>query len=470
MQSYAPLEKKELPDPPHWTKALGVGVVVMGLGIGTGELIMWPHLITKHGLTLLWLALVGISGQYFINREVARHEVATGEGFFTTSARVFAGTAFFWFVAAIILYVWPAWATAIGTTLVKLTGYGDYIFWARAVYVLLLLITFSGRIAYVLLERILLVTVPTFFILLLAISSMNLTWGLVAEGLRGVFSFGKIPDGVDMNVLLGAVVFAGAGGMLNLAVSLWYRDKQVGMGKYVGRITNPITGRVQAVAATGYTFDTSNPMLMRRWRGWMRYVTIDQGVIFLILGFTTLFLLSLNAYAVLVPMGIVPEGVQVAVVQANIFGEQWGSGGFYLFLVMAFLMLFSVMWTVIDALTRMLTDIIYTNARSGPYVRIFSIFDRVSAGGLYYSIVTLVCIVGIILSGYSQPLALLTISGVLSGISMAIYMPLLMFVNNRRLPEPLRPNIITNIFMFGFWMFYMYFAYVVIRNAILLII
>ncbi|MEW5805558.1 MAG: hypothetical protein AB1721_02450 [Patescibacteria group bacterium] len=56
-----------MPQPPAWNKALGVGIVVMGLALGTGELILWPHLIVKFGLGLLWLALLGITLQYFIN-------------------------------------------------------------------------------------------------------------------------------------------------------------------------------------------------------------------------------------------------------------------------------------------------------------------------------------------------------------------------------------------------------------------
>jgi hypothetical protein len=77
----------------------------MGLAIGTGELILWPHLITNHGLTLLWLALLGITAQFFINREVARHEVATGESFFTSAARAIRFSVFFWLFTAIILYI-----------------------------------------------------------------------------------------------------------------------------------------------------------------------------------------------------------------------------------------------------------------------------------------------------------------------------------------------------------------------------
>jgi hypothetical protein len=435
---------------------------MMGLAIGTGELILWPHLVTKHGLTLLWLALLGISAQYFINQEVARHALATGEGFFTTSSsttssRIFKWSAAFWLISVILLYIWPGWASSIGTTLKELFGFGTHLMWSWFTLVLVLVLTFSGKIAYNMLERSLKFTVPTFFILLVIISFFNLSFSDLRAGLAGVFSFGRIPEGVDINVLLGAVVFAGAGGMLNLAVSLWYRDKQNGMGQYIGRITNPITGKSEAVAATGYTFEPNEDNLSR-WKGWMKYLIIDQGLIFWLLGFITLFLLSVNAYAVLTPKGLVPEGLQVAVVQANIFGEKWGTFGYNLFLIMAALMLFSVMWTVIDALTRMVSDILYTNSHAGPFAERLSWLKNVSISRLYYTIIVLVVIVGAVLIPLRQPLTLLVISAVLSGLSMAIYTPFLIYINNTRLAKPLRPGWFTNIAMSLISIFFIYFA------------
>ena len=465
MNIYPALKKKTLPAPPHWSKAIGVGIVVMGLGIGTGELILWPHLITKHGLSLLWLALLGILFQFILNKEVARHEVATGEGFFTTSARVINWSVYFWLFSAIILYIWPGWASAIGTTLTELFGFGTHLAWSWATLALVLVLTFSGKVAYNLLEKTLKVTVPTFFILLLVISFSNLTGADIAAALKGVVSFGTIPPGVDMNVLLGAIVFAGAGGMLNLAVSLWYRDKQVGMGKYVGRITNPITGQEEATPATGFTFDTKVKKNMDHWRGWMRYVLVDQGLIFFTLGFITLFLLTVNAHAVLTPLGLVPEGLNIAVVQAEIFGQHWGAFGYKLFLAMAFLMLFSVMWTVIDALTRMVSDILYTNSRVRKKNPFFKPFKDLSMGKLYYGTITIVVIIGAILLPLEQPLTLLTISGVLSGVTMAIYTPLIMYLNNYKLPKALRPGMLTNIFLAAITYFFIYFSYRVIVEA-----
>ena len=70
MSHYEDREIRELPEPPSLRKFIGVGVVVTGLAIGTGELIMWPHLVTKYGLGIIWTALLGITFQYFINQEV----------------------------------------------------------------------------------------------------------------------------------------------------------------------------------------------------------------------------------------------------------------------------------------------------------------------------------------------------------------------------------------------------------------
>lgn len=466
MDTFPTLVKKELPEPPHWSKAIGVGVVVMGLAMGTGELILWPHLIVKHGFDLLWLALVGITCQFFLNREVARLSLATGEGFFTSSARVWHWFAPLWLVSAILLYIWPGWASAIGTVLLALFGFGSHFVWAWAALALVLLLTFSGHVAYRVLEHALKITVPTFFLILVAISFVNLSWADVFTALRGMTHVGQVPAGVDWQVLLGAIVFAGAGGMLNLCVGLWYRDKQLGMGAYAGRITNPITGRAEAVSSTGATFQTTAENVSR-WRGWMRYVTVDQGVIFWFLGFVTLFLLSVNARAVLTPRGIVPEGLQVAVAQAHIFGDRFGAVGYDLFLVMAFLMLFSVMWTVIDALSRIVSDIIYTNSRAGSLMKLFGAFKKFSVSQLYYGMVLAVVLVSAVLIPMKQPLALLVISGVLGGVSMAIYTPLLLYINNTRLPKEIRPGLLTNIALVLISAFFIFFSITVIRQQFL---
>lgn len=460
---YGERELRDLPEPPHWTKAIGVGIVVMGLAIGTGELIMWPHLVTKHGLGILWMALIGITFQLFINHEVARHALATGESFFTSSSRIFKWFAPLWLVSAVLLYVWPGWAAAIGTTLRELFGFGHYLWWAVMSLFLVVVLTFMGKAAYAVLEKSLKIIVPVFFILLVISSFLTLSLADFKAFVTDIIDVRSIPSDVNLAVLLGAIVFSGAGGLLNLCISLWYRDKSVGMGKYVGRITNPITGKTEAVSFKGYTFLPEGRNMVH-WRHWMRFMRVDQVLIFWLLGVVTLILLSVNAYAVLVPQGLVPEGLNVAVVQAHIFGENWGTFGFNLFLVMAFLMLFSVMWTVIDAFTRIVSDIIFVNARVGPFQKFLGRFKEVPLSHLYYGLILGIVLISALLLPFNQPLILLTISAVLGGVTMAIYVPVLVFINNFRLPRPLRPGIFVNMVMVAAAFFYLYFS---VRIALL---
>lgn len=453
MENFPILERKNLPPVVSWGKTLGVGFVIMGLVVGTGELIMWPHLVSKFGLGLLWAALLGISFQYFINQEVARHALATGESFFTSSTRVLKWLAPFWLFSVFILYIWPGWAGALGTALKEFFGFGNHFAWAWLSLALVLILTFSGRAAYLVLERSLKIIVPVFFILLSIVSFLNVKLYHLKEAFWGLFNFGWIPTGIDFNIFLAAIVFAGAGGLLNLCVSLWYRDKQAGMGRYVGRIVNPITGKPEAVSATGYTFELNEENL-KNWKQWIKLIKIDQGIIFWFFGLVTIILISLNAYAVLVPKGLVPEGLQVAVVQAYIFGEQWGVWGFKIFLLMTFLMLFSAMWAVIDAFTRIVSDILYVNSQSGPFKKYLSHIKKFSLHHLYYGLIVLLVVIQAVLVPFKAPLAYLTISAVLGGLAMIIYIPILLYLNNRKLSKPLRPGWFTNLALVLAFLFY----------------
>lgn len=270
---------KSLPAAPSWKQALGVGVVIMGLAMGTGELVLWPHLVVKHGLSLLWLAMLGLLAQVVLNHEVARGEVATGESFFTQSARALKYSPLLWLPAALVLYIWPGWASTLGTILQNLFGFGRATYWAWASLGLVIVLTLSGKVAYRMLEGTLKVVVPLFFVLLVTISFFNLSGAVLWEAVRGLVP-SSIPEGVSINTLLGAIVFAGAGGMLNLCVSLWYRDKDFGMGAYVENITNPITGKPQAHDPIGAEIAVDNQQELSKFKAWMRFVKVDQVLIF----------------------------------------------------------------------------------------------------------------------------------------------------------------------------------------------
>ncbi|MCB7129360.1 MAG: hypothetical protein J3T61_07470, partial [Candidatus Brocadiales bacterium] len=61
----APLAPADLP-----AKSMGVaqmigpGAVLVGLSIGSGELILWPTIVAEYGPTMAWAPLVGVFLQY----------------------------------------------------------------------------------------------------------------------------------------------------------------------------------------------------------------------------------------------------------------------------------------------------------------------------------------------------------------------------------------------------------------------
>ena len=83
------LAKAELPEreKSFWRLA-GPGAVMVGLAIGSGEMILWPWVMAKFGSTMVWAAALGVFMQMWINLEVGRWTVATGESAFTGFARI----------------------------------------------------------------------------------------------------------------------------------------------------------------------------------------------------------------------------------------------------------------------------------------------------------------------------------------------------------------------------------------------
>jgi len=462
---FPPLLTKELPKPPSWRKVLGIGIVVTGLAIGTGELILWPHVVLKYGLPFIFLGVLGMYFQYILNKEVARLTLATGESFFTTSARYLSWIPFFWLPVAILLYIWPGWAGAIGTILTSLFGFGTHVGWSWGVLGLILIITLFGKHAYKLLERSLFVIVPTFFILLLIVTFFNLFLFADTSLLADLFAFPNFAQEIDYSILFTAVVFAGAGGLLNLCVSLWYKDKGLGMASHTEKISNPITGKQEAKYELGKTFEPNNEGL-KRWKKWMRYVKIDQGLTFFGLGALILIMLSLNAYIILKPLELIPEGIYVASVQAEVFGQVWGIIGQKVFLFMTFLMLLSVTWTVIDALSRIITDTVAIHSKHGRWRKIFHPFKKLSVGKIYYTAFILIVIISALLVPMKEPLVFLTISGVLGGFTMAIYTPMILWINNKFLAKALRPGWWTNFMLILMTLVFWAFVIVTVFNFV----
>ena len=55
----------ELPPPPASTwRIVGPGVVAAGVGLASGEFILFPYIASQVGLVFLWAAAVGLATQF----------------------------------------------------------------------------------------------------------------------------------------------------------------------------------------------------------------------------------------------------------------------------------------------------------------------------------------------------------------------------------------------------------------------
>ena len=82
-----PVTYREMPEPLPLRKVLGPGVIAAGIGLASGEFILWPYITSQVGLVFLWAAVVGVVTQFFTNMEIERYTLATGETALTGFSR-----------------------------------------------------------------------------------------------------------------------------------------------------------------------------------------------------------------------------------------------------------------------------------------------------------------------------------------------------------------------------------------------
>jgi len=119
-----PREKgKAFPEALPLKKLLGPSFILLGLGLGSGELILWPYLSSQFGLGIIWAAVLGITFQFILNMEIARYTLVTGESVFVGLARKLGRFSPLWFIfSTFIPWVWPGIVAASATMLAALIG------------------------------------------------------------------------------------------------------------------------------------------------------------------------------------------------------------------------------------------------------------------------------------------------------------------------------------------------------------
>ena len=299
--SLQPYVVRDLPDPPRnlW-RIVGPGIVAAGVGLSSGEFILWPFIASQAGLIFLWGAVLGVVTQFFLNMEIERYTLATGETAVTGFTRLWKPWGALFIVMTVVPWAWPGWATGGTTTLSFVFGFSeDAVPWITiGILVLIGAVLTASPVVYQTVEKIQFFMVGLIVLFVLYAMFFLLGGEGYVELAKGFGAVDQIPAGIESigtATLLGAIAFAGAGGAMNLAQSNWMRDKGLGMGARLPKVVSPFTGEEIAAPTTGYFFkrDAEN---MRRWNAWWKLAHREQFTTFFVIGAVTLFVFMALTY------------------------------------------------------------------------------------------------------------------------------------------------------------------------------
>jgi Mn2+/Fe2+ NRAMP family transporter len=452
----------------EWLRVVGPGVLVLGLSIGSGEFLLGPAVFVRYGLSLLWVTVIAVILQAIFNMELMRYTLATGEPIFTGFMRTRPSSTLWALVYALLYFLQHGWtafaATAAGAVYFliqrRLPGPADsdtiYVIGAILFLGCAVILSFGRRIVRTLeiLNWVLVVTTLGAFLLMTAVfvPGETMVAGITAlvgyDTTRGQFDL--FPADADL-VLLGALVaYSGAGGVSNLVLSNWARDKGYGMSQMVGYISGAIGGNKVALAHSGFTFAPSDES-MRRWGGWWRIIGVDQWGIFA-LGAVLGMMLPAMIYVALLPPGMDIQGLGISAALAAAVGNRAGP---LLAGAVAFLgawILFKTQLDNLEGMVRAITDILWTGSarlrawRNGDVRRV------------YYTVMAIVVLWGITALRLAQPIILLKISANVAGAVLIVASLHVLYVNTHLLPEHVRPPLWRRAALVAMALFYGFFV------------
>jgi hypothetical protein len=473
--------RAEMPVPPMpkgvgWMAVVGPGVIVLGLSIGSGEFLLGPAVFVKHGLTLLWVTAAAILFQTIFNTEVMRYTLATGEPVFTGFMRTRPSSTFWaWFYTALyfLQFGWPAWAaTAAGALfflfLGRLPEAGDanavYAFGVGTFVVCVALLLIGKRIERTLeiLNWILVATILGGFLLLAAVFVPAHTWLAALLGFAGFdvarARFDFLPEGVDFFLLGALVAYSGAGGVANITLANWARDKGYGMSQHAGYIPTAANRHSVKLAHHGFTF-TPDAEALKRWRGWWRIVRADQWGVFCtgaLLGMALPALL----YVTFLPAGTDIRGLGISAALAQGVAAEVAPLLGVVIAVLGAWILFKTQLDGLDGIARSVSDILWTGSRRA----------RAWRGGdicaIYYSVLILIVLWGFIALRLAPPVVLLQISANIAGAILTFASLHLLYINTRLLPRALRPPLWRRVALVCMSAFYCFFAVLSLRSLL----
>lgn len=415
-------------------KEFGASLVSLGLGLGSGEFILWPLLTVTYGYGILWGALLGISIQLLLILEIQRYTSVKGEDFVSGVHRIHRYIPILLLLFSVVGFGWPGFTASASELFIDIfptfIGYQDILpigFLFLSAFVLLV-----GKNVYSKLEPIQSGIVAFSFILIIYLVASLVEYSDITSIGKGLIGLGNgylfFPKDLDMATFLGAIAYAGTGGILILSQSFYTIEERHGMTKYFPRLSLWESKQEKHVEVTPSQSDQSLKNYLRL----RRFQVFENTTLFWFLGLITIVTLSFLALKLLDGVEILPNSLNFLRLESHVIGSMWGVNMGKAFLMIGFLALLSVQIGIYDITGRVAVNVFrrfnFIKQPTNSQIYVFTILVQLFLGTI------------ILLLGFNEPVWLLVTGAVINALCMAFVAVLTVILNTKFIPSAYQPR------------------------------
>ncbi len=451
-----PWRVADMPEPlpfslKNMLRTIGPGAILLAAAIGGGEWIVGPTITVRYGTSVLWVATAAICLQVIFNLEAVRYTLYSGEPILTGIMRLSPGPKLWaptYIALSIAQLAVPALAAASASVLFTaayrhppVDAEGDGVARLSIASVIIVVTAFlllCGKSIEKVLERLSWAMIVFIFVFLFGVNLFFVPFEKSVATFTGFVVPRPLPENMDLVFLALFAATAGSGGLGNLVISNWFRDKGFGMAQHVGGIGGLRADESETLASVGCVFPTT-PENLSRWKTWWRYAVIDQVALWGVGCFLGMFL-NVNLMVAITEPGLVLDENAAGAYQAEQLSRHLGTAFWALALLNGFWILYSTHLGNTDCLVRAVSDIMWAASRR---VRQFPI------GRLYAILLTALVVWGLYSIHLGTVLKLFKVLGIVANPILALAAIQIWRVNTTLLPPEVRPPLWRQI---GLWL------------------
>lgn len=411
---------------------LGPSIIFVALSLNGGEMLLWPDLVGRYSLTILWAVPLILFLQFMVNLEIERYSIITGKNTMAGMIEKNSWLDPLFIFGIIISLVWPAWISIAGNIFAYTLGLGSFGAWFALVLLSLQIFIWQSKKSYQILENI-----ARFGLLIILIIGIYTLIRLFPEFINIKFNFetGWWPTNSDRITFLSALAFGGVAGVLNLVQSDWVSNKGYGINQDKINLVNiesiypevKLEKTNMGDAKQESTKINWNSESINNFKNWWSLIWKEHFILFYLGNFVGIFLIAIIS-AVLLP-GSNKKGFDILTFQIDKLNEITLGVG-YAWALGIFILFFMAQMTILDATGRLLK-----NTQANVFSKLKS--EKLSQFSAVLGMVILLFTA--VIPGFNQPAGLLQISATTSAFIMALY-PLFLLKMNLSLPVETRPK------------------------------